>query len=153
MSWSYSPQPSSLTLCLETFPWKPLGSWGLLSTSCLDSLLGACNKLCTFLHHSPVSVNCLYCMQAKSILVWEHLKLMYSIAFFIFVLYRNRVKRILSKFCDSFPIFAQNGVFKIYVINKWVAHILKVSSLLLGEGNGTPLQYSCLENPMDGGTW
>ena len=21
----------------------------------------------------------------------------------------------------------------------------------LGEGNGTPLQYSCLENPMDGG--
>ena len=23
----------------------------------------------------------------------------------------------------------------------------------VGEGNGTPLQYSCLENPMDGGTW
>ena len=22
-----------------------------------------------------------------------------------------------------------------------------------GEGNGTPLQFSCLENPMDGGTW
>ena len=22
-----------------------------------------------------------------------------------------------------------------------------------GEGNGTPLQYSCLENPVDGGTW
>ena len=22
-----------------------------------------------------------------------------------------------------------------------------------GEGDGTPLQYSCLENPMDGGTW
>ena len=25
--------------------------------------------------------------------------------------------------------------------------------LSLGEGNGTPLQYSCLENPMDGGAW
>ena len=25
--------------------------------------------------------------------------------------------------------------------------------LLSGEGNGTLLQYSCLENPMDGGTW
>ena len=24
---------------------------------------------------------------------------------------------------------------------------------LFGEGNGTPLQYSCLENPMDGGAW
>ena len=23
----------------------------------------------------------------------------------------------------------------------------------MGEGNGTPLQYSCLENPMDRGAW
>ena len=23
----------------------------------------------------------------------------------------------------------------------------------MGEGNGTQLQYSCLENPMDGGAW
>ena len=22
-----------------------------------------------------------------------------------------------------------------------------------GEGNGNPLQYSCLDNPMDGGAW
>ena len=25
--------------------------------------------------------------------------------------------------------------------------------LISGEGNGNPLQYSCLENPMDGGAW
>ena len=25
--------------------------------------------------------------------------------------------------------------------------------MYLGEGNGTPLQYSCLENPMDGWAW
>ena len=24
---------------------------------------------------------------------------------------------------------------------------------VIREGNGTPLQYSCLENPMDGGSW
>ena len=24
---------------------------------------------------------------------------------------------------------------------------------MCGEGDGTPLQYSCLENPMDGGAW
>ena len=24
---------------------------------------------------------------------------------------------------------------------------------MTGEGNGTPLQYSCLETPMDGGAW
>ena len=25
--------------------------------------------------------------------------------------------------------------------------------IYFGEGNGTPLRYSCLENPMDGGAW
>ena len=28
-----------------------------------------------------------------------------------------------------------------------------LASFLPGEGNGNPLQYSCLENPMDGGAW
>ena len=27
------------------------------------------------------------------------------------------------------------------------------TSIGCGEGNGTPLQYSCLESPMDGGAW
>ena len=27
------------------------------------------------------------------------------------------------------------------------------SSFITGEGNGSPLQYSCLENPMDRGSW
>ena len=32
--------------------------------------------------------------------------------------------------------------------------INRMSPLTLsGEGNGNPLQYSCLENPMDGGAW
>ena len=26
-------------------------------------------------------------------------------------------------------------------------------SIKVGEGNGTPLQYSCLENPVDRGAW
>ena len=30
---------------------------------------------------------------------------------------------------------------------------IKPSGLRKGEGNGTPLQYSCLESPMDGGAW
>jgi hypothetical protein len=30
---------------------------------------------------------------------------------------------------------------------------LKDACSLDGEGNGTPLQYSCLENPMEGGAW
>ena len=33
-------------------------------------------------------------------------------------------------------------------------HVLFLPLILSsGEGNGTPLQYSCLENPMNGGAW
>ena len=32
-------------------------------------------------------------------------------------------------------------------------HTFSFHFALFGEGNGTPLQYSCLENPMDGGAW
>ena len=28
-----------------------------------------------------------------------------------------------------------------------------LKAMAFGEGNGSPLQYSCLENPMDGGAW
>ena len=34
-----------------------------------------------------------------------------------------------------------------------VASLLRVYMRESGEGNGTPPQYSCLENPMDRGTW
>ena len=32
-------------------------------------------------------------------------------------------------------------------------HFLYDAHMSHGEGNGTPLQYSCLENPMGGGAW
>ena len=32
-------------------------------------------------------------------------------------------------------------------------HFLKMVARICGEGDGTPLQYSCLENPMDRGAW
>ena len=34
------------------------------------------------------------------------------------------------------------------VAKNWTRLVMRT-----GEGNGTPLQYSCLENPMDGGAW
>ena len=42
---------------------------------------------------------------------------------------------------DSLPTELQG--MPIFILYQWVT----------GEGNGTPLQYSCLENPMDGGAW
>ena len=55
------------------------------------------------------------------------------------------------------------NTFFLKLVEQWyvlVSKILWFSCLicliltsLYGEGNGTPLQYSCLENPMDGGAW
>ena len=41
----------------------------------------------------------------------------------------------------------------VYMCVYIYTHIYTHIYTQLGEGNGTPLQYSCLENPMDGGAW
>ena len=44
-----------------------------------------------------------------------------------------------------------NSKVSAYNVGDWVRSLgWKDSS---GEGNGNPFQYSCLENPMDGGLW
>ena len=35
----------------------------------------------------------------------------------------------------------------------WVIHQIFIMYQLIGEGNGNPLQCSCLENPRDGEAW
>ena len=35
----------------------------------------------------------------------------------------------------------------------WDPGLIPGMGRLPGEGNGNPLQYSCLENSMDGGAW
>ena len=37
--------------------------------------------------------------------------------------------------------------------NTWNFSICFIPCCMYGEGNGIPLQYSCLENPMDRGAW
>ena len=39
-----------------------------------------------------------------------------------------------------------------YLLNHQEALYINYTSIF-GEGNGTPLQYFCLENPMEGGAW
>ena len=41
----------------------------------------------------------------------------------------------------------------IYLSSMYLSPFLDIPHFIVGEGNGTPLQYSCLENPMDGGAW
>ena len=42
---------------------------------------------------------------------------------------------------------------KVFVSNAGDQGSIPGSGRSPGEGNGNPLQYSCLENPMDRGTW
>ena len=43
--------------------------------------------------------------------------------------------------------------FVAYSMNLYSYFLFMFLGSTTGEGNGTPLQYSCLENPMDGGVW
>ena len=57
----------------------------------------------------------------------------------------------IDSFCSSALIFfvSESWSFKKdYILRKF-----SLLSHIYGEGNGTPLQYSCLGNPMDGGAW
>ena len=51
----------------------------------------------------------------------------------------------------SFP--QQNTDKSIEFFHLWSNWDLLIFSLLFGEGNGNPLQFFCLENPMDRGAW
>ena len=59
----------------------------------------------------------------------------------------------------NLPIIIRNKClpFPFFMITEFVflnSYSICMRFLLAGgEGNGTPLQYSCLENPMDGGAW
>ena len=37
--------------------------------------------------------------------------------------------------------------------NSALEDVCRLLGVICGEGDGTPLQYSCLENPMDRGAW
>ena len=46
-----------------------------------------------------------------------------------------------------------NGILLPYTIATFVNNNNCQIVAIVGEGNGTPLQYSCLENPVGGGAW
>ena len=59
------------------------------------------------------------------------------------------VRALVSEFWD----IPGGSVVKNLPANAGVVGLIPESGRYPGEGNGTPLQYSCLENPMDRGTW
>ena len=51
------------------------------------------------------------------------------------------------------PVFPGGSEVKVSASNVGDLGLIPGSGRSPGEGNGNPLQYSCLENPMDGGAW
>ena len=49
--------------------------------------------------------------------------------------------------------FPGGSVVKNPPVNAGDMGLIPGSGRYPGEGNGNPFQYSCLENPMDGGAW
>ena len=49
--------------------------------------------------------------------------------------------------------FSEGSDSKEFVCNAGDLGLIPGSGRSLGEGHGHPLQYFCLENPMDGGAW
>ena len=67
----------------------------------------------------------------------------------IFTVFYKVFKNLVPKPWD-FP----SGLFsKASAFNVGDLGLIPASGTSSEEGNGNPLQYSCLENPMDGGTW
>ena len=68
----------------------------------------------------------------------------------------SEVAQLCPTLCDtmdcSLPGSSVHAIFQARVL-EWVAIGLYVLSVLFGEGNGNLLQYSCLENPMEGRAW
>ena len=48
---------------------------------------------------------------------------------------------------------ANSGPWSLYSSQQFVESFYRDITLKNGEGNGNPLQYSCLEYPMEGGAW
>ena len=65
----------------------------------------------------------------------------------------NFVHYLPTVFCISFALSC--CFLPLWYLIVFFSGMLRFLSLIvyLGEGNGNPLQYSCLENPMDGGAW
>ena len=63
--------------------------------------------------------------------------------------------------CTGFSLAVVSGDYSLVAVSVQASHCSGFSSCrevagalaCIRESNGTPLQYSCLENPMDGGAW
>ena len=78
-------------------------------------------------------------MSSRTKMRWYIYFILYFLYFFFFL--TAWMSGLLSKYVHVFIILEVTLLY------------LCLLNSSFGDGNGTPLQYSCLENPMDGGAW
>ena len=76
-----------------------------------------------------------------------------SIGFSFIISPSNEHPGLISFRMDWLDLPEVQGTLKILLQHHSSKASIVQCSPCIGEGNGTPLQYSCLENPRDGGAW
>ena len=75
----------------------------------------------------------------------------YGFKYYAFILLPSWETPITWDFLD--PSFIEIVILLVFLFFFYAFYHICILLSSVGEGNGTPLQYSCLENPMDGGAW
>ena len=65
---------------------------------------------------------------------------------------RDRIFLYYMEGWDQYRNFSKTSITKLHV-HLFNYPVMLLLGMCVGEGSGTPLQYSCMENPMDGGAW
>ena len=74
-----------------------------------------------------------------------------NLIFFVYMHHNFFICSSVNGHLDYFHVQAINSAAVNFGVH--ASFQIVVFSGYIGEGNGNPLQYSCLENPKDGGAW
>ena len=139
MSWSHILKLPSFILILKMIPWNSSESSGFLSISCPRVLVWH------FTINTALSLTTMQCQsvgftaQGQQNQVWFDNK--------------QKLTDKENKLMVTKGTSPGDSEGKLSAYNTGVPSSIPGSGRSPGEGNGNPLQYSCLENPMDGGAW
>ena len=90
----------------------------------------------------------------RQTLVGKVMSLLFNMLSRLVIAFLSRNKRLLIAWLQSLSaVILEPRKIKSVTLSIVSPSICHEVMGLDGEGNGNPLQYSCLENPMDGGAW
>ena len=123
-------------------------SQSLLKLMSIESVMPSNHLLCRPLLLLPLIFPSIRVFSSESVLCLRWLKYWnFSISL------SNEYSGLISFRMDWFDLFAVQGFWRVFSNTTVQKHQFFSTQLSVREGDGTPLQYSRLENPMDKGAW